>query len=224
MFFFAIYSYSRYKKTNNMTNLYLASMSFCGAMSQAAYGIPALFTSSNQTLSFFAFVGDSFMTGALLLAWLLCTRAYFSSKPKIMLVINIVLSLIAIATIVASGLNNLQASFFSTSLVKINETSSDIVFKDSMLFIVLNGLMSLSLFILTYYFWKQGGTAPTKSQRFRIKSLALSFFCLALVFVVMPAVPFSDYVELRSVTLSFAFIIIAVAGLFGFKTRNKAKN
>jgi hypothetical protein len=153
----------------------------------------------------------------------LSIRAFLSSKPKAMLIANTAVILLAIACIVDAIVRNLSPPY-STSIVTISNISSDIVFTDSLRYNILVGINSLSLFLLSFYFWRQGSSAPNSGQKLRIRAMSLAFLFTSMVYIMMPASPLSSYVEIKDIILSTIFIIIGASALISyFLNRSSSK-
>lgn len=211
---FTVSTLRRYQRTGSSTQLYLSVTSLSLSIAMLAYGIPALFTSSTRTLSYFTFVGDVSQAVAWLSIWLLSIKVFLSNKPMASLVAKIMVICLAVACSIASLFNNLRPPY-STTLVPISRYTSDIHFEDSLSYTILNGIDCIALLLLSYYFWQQARDAPTSGQKLRIRCVAFVFLLTSILHIVLPAVPLNNTLELRSTVLSFIFILIALSGIIG---------
>lgn len=207
-------SYRRYRKNQNVSTLYLAYASLWMSITMFCFGFPALFTSNPRILSLFTFIGDCMLASALLFMWLLSIRAFLSNKPKTMFVANCVVIALAIGSFVDSFVRNLRLPY-STNLVAVTSNTSDIIFAGSLRYSILVGINSISLFLLSFYFWKQGNGAPNSGQRLRIRALSITFLFASLVLIAMPSIPLSNNFELRDLILSTVFILIGGSAIIG---------
>lgn len=207
-------SYKRYRKNQNISSLYIACASLSMSLSMFTFGFPALFTNDPRTLSFFTFIGDCSQIAGFLFLWLLSIRAFLSSKPKIMFIANTFVLGLAIISMIEAMIRNLTFPY-STSIVKVSNTFFDIVYKDTLRYNILTAINSLSLFLLSFYFWKQSNSAPNKAQSLRIRALSIAFFISSLVFIVMPAIPIPGLIDIKDSMLTLIFLIIALSAIIG---------
>jgi hypothetical protein len=217
-------SYNRYRKSQNISTLYIACASFSLAISVFAFGFPALWTRDPKTLSVFTFIGDCTQIASFLFLWLLSIRAFLGSKPKIMFVANTVVFTLAIVSMIDAILRNLTPPYLDTKIVSVSSYAFDITYADSLRYSILTGLNSLSFFLLSFYFWKQGDAAPNSGQKIRIRGLAIAFFITSLVFVVMPAIPYKQLFDIKDGILTIIFLIIAISAIFGRFKSNASKS
>lgn len=215
--------FNRYRKSQNISTLYIACASFSLAISVFAFGFPVLWTRDPKTLSFFTFIGDCTQTASFLFLWLLSIRAFLGTKPKIMFIANTLVFLLAIVSMIDAILRNLTPPYLETKIVSVSSYAFDITYTDSLRYSILTGLNSLSFFLLSFYFWKQGDAAPNSGQKLRIRGLAIAFFITSLVFIVMPAIPFKGLFDIKDGLLTIIFLIIVISGIAGHFLNKKAK-
>jgi hypothetical protein len=186
-----------------------------------AYSFPSLFTFNPKTLSFFTFIGDCTQAASLLFLWLLSIRAFLGTKPKAMFTANVLVFLLAIASMIDAIIRNVSPPYLNTKIVMISDRTYDIVYANSMSYNILTGINSLAFFLLSFYFWKQADSAPTSGQKLRIRGLAIAFLITSLVFVGMPVIPFHGLFEIKDSILTIIFLIIVVSGIVGHMLNKK---
>lgn len=207
-------TFLRYRKNQNISSLYIALASLFLGFSMFCWGFPALFTSNPKTLSFFTFLGDCAQALSFLFLWILLIRAFLGTKSIAKIIASSMAVLLAIAFIIDAMNRNLTAPY-TTSIKILSTNTFDIVFATAVSYSILTAINSVSLFLLSFYFWKQGDSAPNSAQKVRVKSLAIAFFCASLINVAMPTIPFGP-VELKDMTLTAVLSIIAVSVVISF--------
>jgi len=204
-------SYKRYKNNQNVSALYIALASLFLSFSMLTWGFPALFSSDPKLLSYFTFIGDSCQTISFLFLWLLSIRAFMGSKPLLKNIAYFTLISLVMVGILDAMRRNLNPPY-STNLNMVSGIP-DIVFTAAPSYNILTGIFSISLFLLSFYFWKQAGKAPSKSKILRIRSLAIVFLLTSLVNALMPGILLPGKFDIKDALLTIIFLMISISAM-----------
>jgi hypothetical protein len=208
----SIDTFLRYRKSRNVSSLYIAIASLFLSLAMFFWGAPSLFTDDTKILSFFAFLGDSSQALMYLMAWILAIRAFLSSKPILKTISYLAVYTLMFACIADAAARSLVTPY-NTTVVNVSYFSYDIVFASSPSYTILTALNSLALIPLGFYFWISSKQATEPAQKFRIKTLALTFLLAALLNIALPAIPINRIIDLKGIALSLIFLIIAVSAI-----------
>ena len=214
----ALDTYMRYKKTGNISTLYISLGSLFLGLGSFFWAVPSLFTSDPKTLSYFTLVADSFQALFFLMLWLLAIRAFFSTNKLLKIFMYIFVYSITFASILQSTYRTV-ISPYTTYIVELSSSTYDIVFKDTTYYYFFAAINSISLILLGVYFLRNANSSTSSSQRTRIKAMSLIFILGSLVFIAVPAVPFGTNINLEDRTISIIYVIVLIVLLISTMSR-----
>lgn len=202
----------RNRRKPNLTTLYFGLATGCFALATGLFGLPALFTRDAFWLSLFTFIGDIFVSSAMLLLWFIGIRAFLATRPRATNIAYIAVIILTILCMAEAIHRNLTPPY--STMVTVGATGKIAVeYVDTLLYNILNPIDSLALVLIGIYFFRQANVPPQKSQRIRLRGVSIGFVFGALAFLVTPALSTENQVIFTAVTLNSGFLVIAVAGI-----------
>ncbi len=210
----AIDTFLKYRKSGNVTTLYIAMASLFLALSQFCWGFPSLFTKDPQILSYFSFIGDSIQSLMFVMTWLIVVRGYVIKK-RTRIVSYIAITLITLLGIFEAFRVNLFPPY-PTYIESLSANSYDIVFTSTTIYSTLTAINSISFLLIAVYFWRSANKSTSKSQKFRIKSLATAFLIASILYISLPLLTFDVGFDIEDVGTSIIFSIVGISGIAGF--------
>lgn len=206
----------RNRRHPNTTTFELGLATLCATITTMAYGIPVLFSQQPRIISMGTFVGDLMQTSAMLFMWFIVIRASLGTKPKVMHGATVLVVLLAMVSMAEALYRNLTPPY-STNILNRANGSIAIVYTDSGLYQLLNGINSLALLALGLYFLKEAKRATLRSQRLRIRGIASGFIVGSSAFLFTSAFPVDKQLLFSASVLLIAFLIIAVVGVISLR-------
>lgn len=219
----ALETYSRYRKSGNISTLYISLTSLFLGISSFFWGVPSLFTTDPKTLSFFTLLGDISQAFMFLMLWLLAIRAFLSTN-KLHKTIGYVFAYSITIIAIADSIRRFLTTPYTTYIEEISSTAYDIIFIDAPLFFILAFINSLSFILLGVYFWRSARSATSSTQRFRIKAVSVIFMLGSLVYIVIPAIQKDTNLNLDDKILSVIYIIAFIILLISYISRIRSTN
>lgn len=223
LFALVLSTYSKYRQNKNQSSLYIAVASSFLLLSLFFSGVPSLFTRDPQTLSFYSFLGESLQAAFLLVIWLMAIKAFLSARPKAKLISTIAVTVLFLACVVESAINNLTAPY-PVKVVELSSSAYDIVFAGGPAFLILTGLNFLALIFMGAYLWNSAKQSENASQKVRVKGLAIALIGGAIGYAFLPEMPIGQNYDAKDMIVSSVYLVIGGSLIIGgiLKRRNRS--
>ncbi len=204
----------RYRKTLNITSLYLALACLFCSVALFSFGVPALFTRSTMAISIGSLVGDYFFSSGMLWLWFIATRSFLGNQPTARKVINSVAIAVTTLLCINSVFVNLTPPYGASILVNSNGGIS-LVYRTSQLYNILMAYHSISLLLIAAFFWREGSAIKNIGQRIRVQGFAVSFLIVASAFFFNALLEVELQATVTVVLWSIALIYLAIMNTVG---------
>ena len=213
----------RYRKTQNITSLYLALACLFSSVALFSFGVPALFTRSTMAISIGSLIGDYFFSFGMLWLWFIATRSFLANLPAVRKVVNSVAVGVTALLCINSVFVNLTPPYGAHLIANPNGGVA-LAYRTSQIYNILMAYHSISLLIIAIFFWREGAAIPNIGHRIRVQGFAVSFLIVASAFF-FNAILATELQATVTVTLwSVALIYLAIMNVVGSVLSKRQKS